>query len=408
MTTDSPQGDAALLIDWENLKYSLLNKERRVSISALRDAAEKHGRLVIARAYADWQEHGFDAPNLYASGIEPIYVPVRRGPEEGTRTKNSVDVKLTADCIELIHRFPSIGTYILVSGDQDFIHVINTLRPYGKRTILIGVLGTTSVRLAEQVDEMIYYDSDVDPLPEVVIVAEAAAGQGDKAGGDELLETIARQSLDAVGFSEPALADVRAVARMIEAVIGVTKDFRGDRRPLLQSQLGLELTKRTHSDFMRYGRGRLTPILSTMSAHKLIQVVQRGGVDWIFLPEEVVPEEEVSQPPPSPQSWDLRQGFVDEDFASLSEDEKRSLIQMMVELQGRHDFLSFNLLRNNLQASALGRRVDSTHLLNDLITNGLLVAGERKEWFDSSTGKSGTYSTFRLDKEHPQVSSRVL
>jgi len=151
---DTGQADAALLIDWENLKYSLENRGYRVSISALRDNAESHGRLVVARAYADWQEHGVDAGALYASGIEPVYVPVRRQIEDDgrTRTKNSVDVKLTADCIDLIHRFPNITTYILVSGDQDFIHVINTLRPYGKRTALIGVSWSTSIRLAEQVD----------------------------------------------------------------------------------------------------------------------------------------------------------------------------------------------------------------------------------------------------------------
>jgi hypothetical protein len=65
--------DAALLIDWENPKYSLSSKGRSVSISALRDAADNHGRLVVARAYADWQEpvHAGDAPNVCACGIAP-------------------------------------------------------------------------------------------------------------------------------------------------------------------------------------------------------------------------------------------------------------------------------------------------------------------------------------------------
>ena len=80
-----------------------------------------------------------------------------------TRVKNSVDVKMTADCIECAHTYPNIGTYVLVSGDSDFIHVINSLRAIGKRVIIIGVSYSTSRRLADQVDGLILYDIDVDP-----------------------------------------------------------------------------------------------------------------------------------------------------------------------------------------------------------------------------------------------------
>ena len=78
--------------------------------------------------------------------------------------KNSVDVKMTADCIECAHSYSNIGTYVLVSGDSDFIHVINTLRAMGKRVIIIGVSWSTSRRLADQVDGLILYDTDVDPV----------------------------------------------------------------------------------------------------------------------------------------------------------------------------------------------------------------------------------------------------
>jgi len=86
---DRPQ-DAALLIDWENLKFSLMQRGMRPNVSALRDKAESFGRVVVARAYADWQDgyHTQDPRNLYAGGIEPVYVPTRKA-RRSARTRST-------------------------------------------------------------------------------------------------------------------------------------------------------------------------------------------------------------------------------------------------------------------------------------------------------------------------------
>ena len=91
---------------------------------------------------------------------------------------------MTADCLESAHSYPNIGTYVLVSGDSDFIHVVNTLRTMGKQVVIIGVSWSTSRRLADQVDGLILYDVDVDPVtaPEP---APAGNGRG-PARGDEV------------------------------------------------------------------------------------------------------------------------------------------------------------------------------------------------------------------------------
>src|SRR5579864_8933859 len=97
---DDARRDAALLIDWDNLKAGTKSLGRQPNISSLLDAVRHRGRIVIARAYADWQQkvHTFDPPNLYAAGIEPVYVPVR---VQGRRIlKNSADVKRAVDCID--------------------------------------------------------------------------------------------------------------------------------------------------------------------------------------------------------------------------------------------------------------------------------------------------------------------
>ena len=123
--------DVALFIDWENFKISLAVGNRIPNVSALKEEMSNHGRVVIAKAYADWVTRApelrgasqflNDPPSLYAAGIEPVFVPTR-APSPGAmnangmrtgRIKNSVDVKMTADCIEVAHTYPNISTYVL-------------------------------------------------------------------------------------------------------------------------------------------------------------------------------------------------------------------------------------------------------------------------------------------------------
>ena len=146
--------DVAMFIDWENMHGFIRGK---ANISALREVAEGYGRLVLAKAYADWREQRFqrDSQVLYTMGIEPVYVP--------TGYKNNADLKLATDCIDLAYRNPSIETYILVTGDGDFVHVATALRPRGKKVIVIAQSNNASTRLGDLVDTLLIYDVDVDP-----------------------------------------------------------------------------------------------------------------------------------------------------------------------------------------------------------------------------------------------------
>ena len=213
-------GDVALFIDWENFKISLAAGNRNPNLSSLKEEVSNQGRVVVAKAYADWVTRApelrgasqfiNDPPSLYAAGIEPVFVPTRipstqASTANGMRTyrvKNSVDVKMTADCIECAHSYPNIGTFVLVSGDSDFLHVVNALRTMGKQVVIIGVSWSTSRRLADQVDSLLLYDKDVDPLaPQPAVLPQHAN----------------RPSLNAAAQNEvPELADV---IRAIEEII---------------------------------------------------------------------------------------------------------------------------------------------------------------------------------------------
>ena len=147
-------GDVAMFIDWENMHGFIRGK---ANVSALREVAEGYGRLVLAKAYADWRERRFqqDSLVLYKIGFEPVYVPAG--------FKNNVDVKLATDCIDFAYKHPNIGVFILVTGDGDFIHVVSALRPLGKQVVAIAQSSNASNRLADIVDTLLIYEQDVNP-----------------------------------------------------------------------------------------------------------------------------------------------------------------------------------------------------------------------------------------------------
>ena len=137
-------GQVALLIDFENLVRGLggsAGKERVADIlepGFLFNLAEEYGRVVVARAYADWRMGDVNAfqYELYNLGVDLIHVLAKR-------QKNAVDVKLAVDAIEMSWELPAVTTYVLVTGDRDFIHVLKALRRRGK--IIVGVAPDASV-----------------------------------------------------------------------------------------------------------------------------------------------------------------------------------------------------------------------------------------------------------------------
>jgi len=295
---DAPQygDDVALFIDWENFKISLASGSRAPNVTALKEEVSHHGRVVVAKAYADWVTRSpelrgasqfiNDPPALYAAGIEPVYVPTRlpvSGLSSNTRTfrvKNSVDVKMTADCIECAHTYPNIGTYVLVSGDSDFIHVINSLRAIGKRVIIIGVSWSTSRRLADQVDGLILYDSDVDPEtpPEPVAAPPAAAGRPAARGG------VTRQQ------------QLAEVIRVIEDIVRAER--QAGRMPLLTSLKQRVMRRIPGFDEKKLGFSGFKKLMLHAADAGNIQLVTHGLVDWVLMADETPPEEERSNGSP--------------------------------------------------------------------------------------------------------------
>ena len=286
-------GDVALFIDWENFKISLAAGNRTPNLSSLKEEISEHGRVVVAKAYADWvtrapelrgaSQFNNDPPSLYAAGIEPVFVPTRvpstqASSANGMRTyrvKNSVDVKMTADCIECAHSYPNIGTFVLVSGDSDFLHVVNALRTMGKRVVIIGVSWSTSRRLADQVDSLLLYDKDVDPLaPQPAVLPQHAPQR------------------EARNEEAPELADV---IRAIEEIIRDDRAAGGN--PLLTSIKQRLMRRYPGFDEKKLGFSGFKKLMARAAEDGNIKLIHAGLVDWAIMADEETPESATEETP---------------------------------------------------------------------------------------------------------------
>ena len=156
--------DLAIFIDWENIYISTVSEyNSKPNVSAILEKAREYGRIVSATAYADWTDGDFrDAPpTLYSNGISPHYISARYFPggKSQKRRTNSIDVMLAVECSDFLHNHPQVDTYVLVTGDGDFIPLVSLLRSRGKTVVVIGVSEATSYHLIESADHFISYAS---------------------------------------------------------------------------------------------------------------------------------------------------------------------------------------------------------------------------------------------------------
>jgi len=144
----------AVFIDFENLAIGA-RKSRLGSFRielVLKRLLEK-GRLVFRRAYCDWGRYREEAREFHRHGIEVVDVP-----QTGVSGKNSADIRMVVDAIDLCYAKQHIDIFALLSGDSDFSPLVSKLKENDKRVISCGVKASTSDLLVNASDEFIYYD----------------------------------------------------------------------------------------------------------------------------------------------------------------------------------------------------------------------------------------------------------
>ena len=157
MSQDKPR-TLAVFIDFENLVLGLKDRHERFNVDRVLSRLLERGYIVVKRAYADWRRFAPYADGMHEAAIELIEVPARR-----MTGKNSADIRLCVDALDLSYSKPHIDTFVILSGDSDFSPLVSKLRENNKHVIGVGTKGSTSALLRDNCDEFIYYEDLVPP-----------------------------------------------------------------------------------------------------------------------------------------------------------------------------------------------------------------------------------------------------
>ncbi len=154
MPTDD-RHDLALFIDFENIALGLRDrKDKTFDIQKVLERLLEKGKILVKRAYADWSRFSAYTRAFHEAAIELIEIPKR-----STSGKNSADIRLCVDAMDLCYAKEHIDTFVIVSGDSDFSPLVSKLRENGKRLIGLGLRDSTSNLLVRNCDEFIFYET---------------------------------------------------------------------------------------------------------------------------------------------------------------------------------------------------------------------------------------------------------
>ncbi len=141
----------ALFIDFENLVTRTGLAAETFDLQPALDVLLEKGKVVFRRAYADWTRFAGATQRLHDKGVDLIDVP------PSTRAgKNGADVRLVIDALELCYLREHIDTFVLASGDSDFVPLANKLRENDRTVIGMAVKEATSQLFVKACDEFIY------------------------------------------------------------------------------------------------------------------------------------------------------------------------------------------------------------------------------------------------------------
>jgi uncharacterized protein (TIGR00288 family) len=150
-----PDGERSLavFIDFENLALGFQGRRERFDIARVLERMVEKGKIVAKKAYADWSRFALYTAPLHEAAIELVEIPRR-----GQSGKNSADIRLCVDAMDLAYSKDHIDTFVIVSGDSDFSPLVSKLKENGKHVIGLGMQESTSDLLRDNCDEFIYYE----------------------------------------------------------------------------------------------------------------------------------------------------------------------------------------------------------------------------------------------------------
>jgi uncharacterized protein (TIGR00288 family) len=280
----------AVFVDYDNIEIGVKSTLRReFDVSLPLDALKERGDLVAKFAYANWGRQEGAARSMAENAVQMVQrLPSPRG------DKNGGDINLALDALEMAFTHPHVNAFAIVSGDSDFIPLVNKLKEYGKTVFVVGGKAFTSTILQQNCHEFVSYESLLSedrgqsreraPRPQGQI-GEQQPGRDRPQGGQRM---------------RPAPLDLAQAMPLVERALQVLE------RRAVQPQLGLLKSTMLQLDSAftekAYGANSFSDFVEKLKKADYVNVSGQGGRYIIerkgaSQPERPTPKPEEALPP---------------------------------------------------------------------------------------------------------------
>jgi uncharacterized protein (TIGR00288 family) len=172
MANHNPNATMAVFLDLENIALGAREAHYpRFNIQKLLERLLLKGHIVVKKAYCDFERYKEFKRDLHETAFELIEIPHLR-----VSGKNSADIRMVVDALDLCYTKGHVDTFVIISGDSDFSPLVSKLRENAKTVIGVGVKKSSSDLFINNCDEFIYYDDLVRPEPGKPRRASVSAG----------------------------------------------------------------------------------------------------------------------------------------------------------------------------------------------------------------------------------------
>jgi uncharacterized protein (TIGR00288 family) len=252
MTTKASDATMAVFLDLENIALGARDANYpSFDIEKVLERLLLKGHIVVKKAYCDFDRYKDFKRGLHEAAFELIEIPHVR--QSG---KNSADIRMVVDALDLCYTKSHVDTFVILSGDSDFSPLVSKLRENAKTVIGVGVKNSTSDLFINNCDEFIYYDDLVRKAPSKVRRRGASV--------------VARETPVSADNKGPDLGD--ALELVVETLDAVTEE-RGENEAIWGSMIK-QAIKRRHPGFTEraYGFRSFNDLLAEAQKRGLISL----------------------------------------------------------------------------------------------------------------------------------------
>jgi uncharacterized LabA/DUF88 family protein len=282
---DDDAPNLAIFCDYENVAIGV--REARYDEFDIQLCLERlldKGKVVVKKAYADWERYKHAKRGMHEAAFEMIEIP-----HVSYSGKNSADIRLVVDALDLCWVKKHVDTFVVISGDSDFSPLVSKLRENDKRVIGLGVKSSSSHLLIDNCDEFIYYDDLVRSRASArrtdagsTAAPKERAPRGERKSAEAASAASSAAPASTSASSEMAAVDGEATGKpladrqkeAIELILDVVEALFQDRDGALHGSLVKQTLKRKRPEFSErfHGYRTFSDILEDAGKRGLLEV----------------------------------------------------------------------------------------------------------------------------------------